>query len=42
VWQHQFRHRFVRHAREFSDRLEYMHLHPVRKGLVSKLEQWLQ
>ena len=40
VWQHQFRDRFVRHAREFGERLEYMHLNPVRKGLVSKPEQW--
>ena len=40
VWQHQFWDRFVRHAREFSDRLEYMHLNPVRKGLVRKPEQW--
>jgi hypothetical protein len=27
-------------TREFSDRLEYMHLNPVRKGLVSKPEYW--
>jgi REP element-mobilizing transposase RayT len=40
VWHHQFWDRFVRHAREFNDRLEYMHLNPVRKGLVSKPEQW--
>jgi hypothetical protein len=32
VWQHQFWDRFVRHAREFSDRLDYIHLNPVRKG----------
>jgi hypothetical protein len=30
----------VRRARELSDRLEYMHLNPVRKGLVTKPEQW--
>ena len=40
VWQHQFWDRFVRHAREFNDRLAYMHLNPVRKGLVAKPEEW--
>jgi len=28
VWQHQFWDRFVRHAKEFNDRLTYMHLNP--------------
>ncbi len=40
VWQHQFWDRFVRHAREFDDRLTYMHLNPVRNGLVAKPEDW--
>ncbi len=40
VWQHQFWDRFVRHAKEFNDRLVYMHLNPVRKGLVAKAEDW--
>ena len=40
LWQHQFWDRFVRHAREFSQRLEYMHMNPVRKGLVAKEEEW--
>ena len=40
LWQHQFWDRFVRHAKEFSERLEYMHYNPVRKGLVQKPEQW--
>jgi putative transposase len=39
-WQHQFWDRFVRHAREFAERLEYMHMNPVRKGLTEKPEQW--
>ena len=38
LWQHQFWDRFVRHAKEFADRLTYMHLNPVRKGLVAKPE----
>jgi REP-associated tyrosine transposase len=40
VWQHQFWDRFVRHAREFDNRLAYMHLNPVRRGLVAKPEEW--
>ncbi len=40
VWQHQFWIRFVRHAKEFRARLVYMHLNPVRKGLVAKPEEW--
>ena len=40
VWQHQFWDRFVRHERELRDRLDYMHLNPVRKGLVSRPEEW--
>jgi putative transposase len=39
-WQHQFWDRFVRHQREFAERLEYMHLNPVRRGLVAKPEDW--
>ena len=34
VWQHQFGDRFVRHAKEFNPRLAYLHLNPVRKGLI--------
>ena len=40
LWQHQFWDRFVRHAREFNGRLEYMHLNPARRGLVAKPEEW--
>ncbi|MGH9469728.1 MAG: REP-associated tyrosine transposase [Terriglobia bacterium] len=40
VWQHQFWNRFVRHEKEFVARFHYMHLNPVRKGLVSKPEEW--
>jgi REP element-mobilizing transposase RayT len=39
-WQHQFWDRFVRHAKEFAERLEYMHYNPVRKRLVERPEQW--
>ncbi|HEV2178432.1 MAG TPA: transposase [Terriglobia bacterium] len=40
VWQHQFWDRFVRHGKELRDRLTYMHFNPVRKGLVTKPEEW--
>ena len=40
VWQHQFWDRFVRHPKEFAARLNYMHLNPVRKGLVSRPQEW--
>jgi putative transposase len=39
-WQHQFWDRFVRHAREYSTRLEYMHFNPVRRGLVREPGDW--
>ncbi|HEV2386997.1 MAG TPA: transposase [Candidatus Acidoferrales bacterium] len=40
VWQHQFWDRFVRHEKELSQRLEYVHSNPIRKGLVSRAEEW--
>ena len=40
LWPHQFWDRFVRHAREFNERLEYMHLNRARRGLVAKPEEW--
>jgi len=40
LWQHQFWDRFVRHAKEYSDRMNYLHLNPVRKGLVDRPEDW--
>ncbi len=40
LWQHQFWDRFVRHMEEFSHRLAYMHLNPVRKCLVKYPEDW--
>ncbi len=36
VWQHQLWDRFVRHEKEFCDRLRSMHLNPVRKRLVDQ------
>ena len=39
-WQHQFWDRFVRNAKEYRERLDYMHLNPVRRGLVKRPEDW--
>jgi len=36
VSQHPFWDRLVRHQKEFRQRLNYMHLNPVRKGLASR------
>ncbi|MGA3166684.1 MAG: hypothetical protein ABSF14_11265 [Terriglobia bacterium] len=30
----------MRHAKEFNDRLTYMHFNPVRRGLVERPEEW--
>jgi putative transposase len=40
VWQHQFWERFVRHKKELSERFDYMHFNPVRRGLVKRPEEW--
>jgi len=40
LWLHQFWDRFVRHKKEFAARLGYMHLNPVKKGLVERPEEW--
>ena len=39
-WQHQYWDRFVRHEKEFGERLDYMHRNPVRKNLVKRPEDW--
>jgi putative transposase len=39
-WQHRYWDRFVRNEKEFNKRLEYLHLNPVRKGLVRSPEEW--
>jgi len=41
LWQRQFWDRFVRHEREFGQRLAYMHLNPVKKNLVTHPEDWV-
>ena len=39
LWHHQFWGRFVRSSQELNDQLEYMHLNPIRKGLVEQSQQ---
>jgi hypothetical protein len=36
LWQHQYWDRFVRDEKECNERLEYLHLNPVKKGLVTR------
>jgi hypothetical protein len=40
LFQYPYGDRFVRHEKEFNKRLEYMHLNPVKKGLVKRREYW--
>jgi putative transposase len=40
LWQHQFWDRFVRDAGELSERFDYIHFNPARRGLVRKPEDW--
>ena len=40
LWQHQYWDRFVCDEKEFNERLEYIHLNPVKKGLVKRREDW--
>ena len=40
VWQHQFWDRFVRNAKEFGERLDYLHHNPVEMGLASRPQDW--
>ncbi len=40
VWQKGFFDRFMRTPKEFSKKLEYLHLNPVGKGLVLTPERW--
>ena len=40
MWQHQFWDRFVRDAKEFGERLDYLHCNPVEMGLASRPQDW--
>ncbi len=41
VWQPRYFDRIVRNVREYHQAMEYMHLNPVRRGLVNRPEDWL-
>ncbi len=40
LWQGRFFDRALRTAREYNRAVEYIHLNPVRRGLVAKPEDW--
>ena len=40
VWQPRYFDRIIRSVAEYHKTVEYMHLNPVRRGLVSKPEDW--
>jgi len=40
VWQFRYYDHVIRTVREYRDRVQYMHLNPVRKGLVRNPEDW--
>jgi putative transposase len=40
LWQHQSWDRFVRHRKELSERFDYIHFNPVRRGLVTTPDGW--
>ena len=40
LWQRRYYDRAIRTVKEYHDTLRYLHLNPVSKGLVKKLEDW--
>ena len=40
LWQPRYFDRAVRNVKEYVEKLDYMHLNPVRKGLVTRPEDW--
>jgi putative transposase len=40
LWQPPFFDRIVRRVKEYHDYVEYIHLNPVRRGLVGRPEEW--
>jgi hypothetical protein len=39
-WQPRFFDRALRSVKEYNEKVEYIHLNPVRAGLVSRPEDW--
>lgn len=40
VWQHRFYDHIIRSQGEFARCIDYLHMNPIRKGLVTLPEQW--
>jgi len=40
LWQPRFFDRALRTVKEYNEKVEYIHLDPVRAGLVSRPEDW--
>ena len=40
LWQPRFFDRALRSVKEYNEKVEYLHLNPVRAGLVSRPEDW--
>jgi REP element-mobilizing transposase RayT len=40
LWQPRFFDRALRSVKEYNEKVEYIHLNPVRVGLVSRPEDW--
>jgi hypothetical protein len=40
LWQPRFFDRALRTVQEYNEKVEYIHLNPVRAGLVSRPEDW--
>ena len=41
LWQPRYFDRVMRDVKEYHETLDYLHLNPVRKGLVARPEDWL-
>src|SRR6516164_8939901 len=40
LWQGRFFDRALRTVKEYHEKVEYIHLNPVKRGLVTKQEEW--
>ena len=40
VWQPRFFDRALRTVKEYNEKIEYLHLNPVRAGLVQRAQEW--
>jgi hypothetical protein len=40
LWQGRFFDRALRTVKEYHEKVEYIHLNPLKRGLVTKTEEW--